>query len=134
IGSVVRAQLHGEDPPRYAGYAGWRAVVEAPPGSVAPGTFSESWGRGDRFGIVDIGGGRVYWFVSELTPEGGWERSGVKSDFLRRLRGWHDPVEALVEATPEEAISGLGIYDRPPRGDWGRGRATLLGDAAHPMP
>ena len=133
IGSAVRAQLLADGPPRYAGYAGWRAVVEVPPGLVQRGTFSESWGRGLRFGIVDIGGGRVYWFVSETCREGSWERPGVKSEFLRRFRGWHAPVESLIEATPEEAITVTGIYDRPPARRWGVHRTTLLGDAAHPM-
>jgi 2-polyprenyl-6-methoxyphenol hydroxylase-like FAD-dependent oxidoreductase len=133
IRSLVRARLLHDGAPRYAGYAGWRAVAEPPAGLVPPGTFSESWGRGIRFGIVDVGGGRVYWFVSQNAREGDWERSGVKEEFLFRLRGWHEPVEALVAATDEAAISGLGIYDRPPAKRWGAGRATLLGDAAHPM-
>jgi 2-polyprenyl-6-methoxyphenol hydroxylase-like FAD-dependent oxidoreductase len=133
IGSVVRAQLLADGPPRYAGYAGWRAVVHAPPGLVSPGTFSESWGRGVRFGIVDIGGRRIYWFVSETCREGSWERGGIKSEFVQRFRGWHPPVEALLDATPEGAITATGIYDRPPARRWGAGRITLLGDAAHPM-
>jgi 2-polyprenyl-6-methoxyphenol hydroxylase-like FAD-dependent oxidoreductase len=133
IRSLVRGRVLADGPPRYAGYAGWRAVVAPEPGLVGPGTFSESWGTGLRFGIVDIGGGRVYWFVSESARERSWERSGVKDEFLRRLQGWHEPVEALVRATDEGAIAGTGIYHRTPARRWGRGRVTLLGDAAHPM-
>jgi 2-polyprenyl-6-methoxyphenol hydroxylase-like FAD-dependent oxidoreductase len=47
-------------------------------------------------------------------------------------REWFDPLRALIEATLIEPETTL-TYDRAPRREWGRGRATLLGDAAHPM-
>jgi salicylate hydroxylase len=40
-------------------------------------------------------------------------------------------VQALIEAVPEAWRWAL--FDRPPLERWSRGRATLLGDAAHPM-
>jgi 2-polyprenyl-6-methoxyphenol hydroxylase-like FAD-dependent oxidoreductase len=39
----------------------------------------------------------------------------------------------LLAATPDAAISRVNTYDRDPVRTWGRGRVTLLGDAAHPM-
>lgn len=39
----------------------------------------------------------------------------------------------MIEATAAVAILRHDIYDRPPLRSWGAGRATLLGDAAHPM-
>jgi 2-polyprenyl-6-methoxyphenol hydroxylase-like FAD-dependent oxidoreductase len=133
IHSVVRASLHRDEPPRYAGYVGWRTVIDFEDESLA-NVFTESWGCGERFGLVRIGGGRLYWFVSESAPEPSGPRRGSRDDFSRRFADWHDPIPAALAATTEnDPIVGIGIYDRPPIKSWGRGRVTLLGDAAHAM-
>jgi 2-polyprenyl-6-methoxyphenol hydroxylase-like FAD-dependent oxidoreductase len=129
LSSVVRAGLHGAAPPTYAGYTAWRAVV---PFDTRRVQGSETWGAGARFGMVPMSGNRVYWFATKNVPEG--ERQRDEKAGLRDLfRGWHDPVEALIDATDPASILRNDIYDRPVLGRWGRGRVTLLGDAAHPM-
>lgn len=130
IRSQVRALLHGDVPPSYAGYTAWRAVVPFEPARLLPG---ESWGHGARFGQVPLRDGRVYWFATQSTPAGGRSPEGERAALLRIFAGWHDPIPALIAATPEEAILRHDIYDRPPLARWGAGRVTLLGDAAHPM-
>jgi FAD binding domain len=50
-----------------------------------------------------------------------------------RYGAWFDPIPALIESTEPGAIEPTFTYDRRPRRSWGRGRVTLLGDAAHPM-
>jgi 2-polyprenyl-6-methoxyphenol hydroxylase-like FAD-dependent oxidoreductase len=132
--SKTRAWLLDDGPPRYAGYTGWRAVAELDP-EATRGRMTETWGRGVRFGLIPIGGGRLYWFVSESRHEP--EAPVIparKPELSRHVEGWHEPIQAAVAATPEDAISGTGIYWRKPVRSWGRARATLLGDAAHPMP
>jgi 2-polyprenyl-6-methoxyphenol hydroxylase-like FAD-dependent oxidoreductase len=52
---------------------------------------------------------------------------------LDRLSGWAEPTAAVIEPTPEEAINRADVVGRDPLEGWGRGRVTLLGDAAHPM-
>jgi 2-polyprenyl-6-methoxyphenol hydroxylase-like FAD-dependent oxidoreductase len=131
--SKTRAWLLQDGAPSYAGYMGWRAVAELEEGSLR-GRMSETWGRGVRFGLIPIGSGRVYWFVSESAPEP--EAPVVRGDRARLARlvsGWHDPIQAAIASTSDEAVSGTGIYARAPARTWGRGRVTLLGDAAHPM-
>jgi 2-polyprenyl-6-methoxyphenol hydroxylase-like FAD-dependent oxidoreductase len=131
--STVRASLLDDGPPQYAGYTGWRAVTQFEHESLE-GRMSETWGRGVRFGLIPIGRGRLYWFVSESRPEPEAPLvPGRKGELARLVTGWHEPVEAAVASTPEDAISGTGIYWRKPSREWGRGRVTLLGDAAHPM-
>ncbi len=44
----------------------------------------------------------------------------------------HDPVPAVIEATPADAILLNAIHDRPPVTGWSSRRVVLLGDAAHP--
>jgi 2-polyprenyl-6-methoxyphenol hydroxylase-like FAD-dependent oxidoreductase len=131
--SKSRASVLKDGPPSYAGYTGWRAVTELEHESLR-GRMTETWGRGVRFGLIPIGGGRLYWFVSESRPEPDAPLvPGRKEELARLVRGWHEPVEAAVASTPEDAIVGTGIYSRKPAREWGRGRVTLLGDAAHPM-
>jgi 2-polyprenyl-6-methoxyphenol hydroxylase-like FAD-dependent oxidoreductase len=134
LSSTVRGSIQGATPPRYAGYTAWRGVAYPGEGVVPRGVGLETWGRGVRFGCVYIGGGRVYWFATQNAPEGARDAPGEsRRRVLGLLRGWHDPIEALVRATPEEEIRRDDIYDRDPIPRWGQGPVTLLGDAAHPM-
>ena len=132
INSVIRRRLFPEVKVRYAGYASWRGVVRAED-LAAVGTTSESLGRGSRFGIVPLGGGRVYWYATANTPEGLTQEPEERKAFLlRRFAGWHAPVERLVDATPAGAILLNDIEDIEPMRSWHEGRVVLLGDAAHP--
>jgi 2-polyprenyl-6-methoxyphenol hydroxylase-like FAD-dependent oxidoreductase len=132
IRSAVRARLKGQEPLRYAGYFGWRAVVDFDHPSVTE-TFSESWGPVLRVGLITIGHGRLYWFVSQLAPEETPLPEDAVGYFRDRLGHWHDPIPAVVAATPPGTLTRLPIHDRKPTKEWGRARVTLLGDAAHPM-
>ncbi len=130
IHSVIRAQLFGQAKPRYAGYTAWRGVTSF----EQDGNVFESWGRGSRFGFVPLSQGRVYWFATRNAPEGKADgASGSKRELLDLFAGWHEPIEAVIEATEEGAILHNDIYDREPLHQWSKGRVTLLGDAAHPM-
>ena len=129
--SVVRSALFGPERPRYGGYTAWRAVTRFDHARVTPG---ETWGRGRRFGQWGMTGARIYWYATESVPEGeGDPPEGRKQGLLKLFRGWHEPVEDLIEATDESAILRNDVYDRPALRRWSVGRVTLLGDAAHPM-
>ncbi len=131
--SKTRAWLLGDEPPSYAGYVGWRAVTQLDDERTR-GRMTETWGRGVRFGLIPIGGGKLYWFVSESRSEPDAPLVAGRRDELGRLvQGWHEPIEATVASTSDDAIVGTGIYWRKPDRTWGRGRVTLLGDAIHPM-
>lgn len=133
--SAVRAQLHGESRPRYAGFTAWRGVAEPGRELVPEGADLGLWGRGSEFGLANIGRGRFYWYLTKNAPEGeGDGPAGRKRDVLERLRGWYGPAPEAVGVTEEAKILRTDIYDREPLGEvWGDGRVTLLGDAAHPM-
>jgi 2-polyprenyl-6-methoxyphenol hydroxylase-like FAD-dependent oxidoreductase len=132
IHSTVRAQLKRYEPLRFAGYFGWRAAIDFEDPELA-GTFSESWGPRLRVGLISIGGGRLYWFVSERARQDTPLPADPHRYLIERLQDWHDPIPAVVAATTAAALTRLPIHDRPPAKEWGRGRVTLLGDAAHPM-
>jgi 2-polyprenyl-6-methoxyphenol hydroxylase-like FAD-dependent oxidoreductase len=127
LNSVVRPTV-AVKPPRYAGYTAWRGTS---PVAVEPGRLTESWGRGERFGLVDIGG-RTYWFATKNAAEGeADEPEGRKAELLRRFSGWHEPIRAVLEAADEQEILRNDVYYLDPLPRWTNGRVVLLGDAAH---
>lgn len=128
--SVVRAGLHGDEPPTYSGYTSWRSVVKFDHARLATG---ESWGPGTRFGQVPMANGDVYWFAARNAPPGQRAAGGEKAELRRVFAGWHAPIEALIECAQDDGILRNDIFDRPVLSRWGEGRVTLLGDAAHPM-
>lgn len=131
--SVVRRALLGDTPLRYSGYTSWRGVTtyDLP---REPGSMSESWGPGARFGLAPIGHGQTYWFATKNAPEGVKDEPGrARASLLETFGAWHAPIAQVLEATPEENFLRVDIHDRPPVTRWSQGRVTLLGDAAHPM-
>lgn len=132
IYSAVRRQAFPSVQLRYAGYAAWRGVVSVRAGVHFDRT-SESWGNGARFGIVPIGSKKIYWFATANLPAHRKPSPAErKSELLRRFRGWHAPVEALIKETEPEDILYNDILDFDPLPHWSTGKVTLLGDAVHP--
>jgi 2-polyprenyl-6-methoxyphenol hydroxylase-like FAD-dependent oxidoreductase len=127
--SVVREALHGRQAPTYAGCSAWRAVV---PFDVSRIRASETWGAGNLFGQVPIRGNRVYWYAAMNVPEGG-RSVHPQAELQAVFGGWHAPIHDLIDAADDRTILRNDIYDRPVLKTWGRGRLTLVGDAAHPM-
>ncbi|HJQ31010.1 MAG TPA: FAD-dependent monooxygenase [Pyrinomonadaceae bacterium] len=134
--SRVRAQLLGVGggEPVYRGYNVWRGVARLEHASLHEGTALEVYGRGRRFGVGPLGLGRTGWWATANEPEGTPEAPAEHAQKLSRLfEGWPSPVPELIAATPSEHILRNAAYDRTAAGAWVRGRATLLGDAVHPM-
>jgi 2-polyprenyl-6-methoxyphenol hydroxylase-like FAD-dependent oxidoreductase len=128
LSSVVRRAI-ADAPIRYAGYTAWRGVTSVP---VEAGRLTESWGIGERFGLVDIGRGRTYWFATKNAAEGEPdEPGGRKAEIRRRFSGWHEPIAAVIEGTDESAILRNDVYYLEPLPRWSDGRVVLVGDAAH---
>jgi 2-polyprenyl-6-methoxyphenol hydroxylase-like FAD-dependent oxidoreductase len=128
--SVVRTALLGPSPIRYRGYTTAGALT--PAGSVpVPRDGSETWGRGIRFGVAPTSGERVVWYAVWKAPAG---EAGVSTEHLLRLFGrWHEPVRAVIEATPPDTMVRKDVYDRLPGRRWTRGHVALIGDAIHLM-
>jgi 2-polyprenyl-6-methoxyphenol hydroxylase-like FAD-dependent oxidoreductase len=132
--SRVRAQLLGDDEPVYRGYTVWRGVARLEHAALLAGAASELYGRGQRFGVGPVGLGRTGWWATANEPEAAAESASEHAPKLLRLfEGWCAPVRELIEATPSETILRNAAYDRPAAARWGAGRATMLGDAVHPM-
>ncbi|MEX0657554.1 MAG: NAD(P)/FAD-dependent oxidoreductase [Egibacteraceae bacterium] len=133
LDSSVRAHLHGLEPARHPGYAHWSAIADGD-GGAPPGVFRVLHGDGARFAFFHIGDGRVCWWCVRNAPPGpAGDRYGDYDELTSFFRGWDPTAAALLAATPPKAIHRRDTLDRPPLRRWGRGRVTLLGDAAHAM-
>ena len=133
INSVIRAQLHDDGEPIYRGYCIWRGIAPEIRSAVR-GHISETWGAGQRFGILPIGHGRVCWYATRNGRQAQLDVPAARKAEVQSLFGhWHHPIPALLEATPPETIIKSDARDRKPLRRWGAGRVTLLGDAAHPL-
>lgn len=131
IHSAVRSQLLGKTDPRYSGYTCWRGIVDQPDLVAKVETMTEVWGRGARFGFMRCNANQVYWFATENRRSGTDQEQD--SSWRSRFQTWVDPIPDLLTATPDDKVAHNDIVDRKPVFPWGKGRVTLLGDAAHAM-
>ncbi|NLE89020.1 MAG: FAD-binding protein [Myxococcales bacterium] len=130
IHSRVRQELFGAEPLRYAGYAAYRGICRRPEGYAGP--FGEFFGRGDRFGVVELPRETLYWYAVVSQPVG-TKRADDPREFLReRFAGYAFDVPRVLAATQNDAILYHELFDRPPARALHRGRVALIGDAAHP--
>jgi 2-polyprenyl-6-methoxyphenol hydroxylase-like FAD-dependent oxidoreductase len=138
--SKVRARLNGKDrleTPIYSGMSCWRGYFD---GAGLPldnqYSWAEFWGQGDRFGYFDVGSGRFSFYAFDNMDAGGNDdnEGGTLKVLRSRFSGYASPVPAILEVLANQPLYRDDIYDRAPLGqEWGRGRVTLIGDAAHPV-
>ncbi|WP_410635429.1 FAD-dependent monooxygenase [Amycolatopsis sp. cmx-4-83] len=124
IRSRVRHALFPHHPePVYVGSAAFRGIAKLPHTRL-----STSFDRGTEVGVLPLTGDDVYWWICYVTEPG---RHPGKPDF----GDWHDPIPALIDATPPEALLHHDLHHLgTPLPTYVRGRIALLGDAAHAMP
>jgi salicylate hydroxylase len=157
IHSAVRTSLFGPDAPRFTGKICYRSVI--PAAAVAEGNLPADGGIADGgiagsgiagSGIAENGqwlgphgtivlyplrGTELVNVVCHYDDDGyrheSWVTECPRAEVLDRYAGWHESLLRLFAAGP--TWYKWALYDREPIQRWTRGRATLLGDAAHPM-
>ena len=134
IFSAVRSQILGDVAVDYGGYVVWRGVGEFEPATTYPRHASvRSLSRDQHFGIVELSRNRFFWYATRNQPHDDPEPGGRKETLRRLFSDWHDPIPAVLEATPEEEMLRHGLFRIRTLRSWTDRRVTLLGDAAHPM-
>ncbi|MGH7115446.1 MAG: FAD-dependent monooxygenase [Stellaceae bacterium] len=137
IHSAVRAALFGEEAPRFAGCVAYRGLV--PAGHIADLGLelgSQSWvGPGGHFVHYFVSRGRLLNFVG-WTEHDQWNREdwtdrATIERALAAFAGWHTQIRRIIAAA--DTCFMWALFDREPLPRWSVGRASLLGDACHPM-
>jgi salicylate hydroxylase len=139
IRSAVREALWGADEAQFTGYIAWRGLVPTAgldPAWLTPDSAGFA-GRGRTFTRYKVRQGTLYNFVAFARREH-WEAESwsERADIAEVLEEFHDfapEVQAILRAVPPGQCFKWGLFDRPPLERWTKGRATLLGDAGHPM-
>jgi 2-polyprenyl-6-methoxyphenol hydroxylase-like FAD-dependent oxidoreductase len=134
IHSVVRRQLHPQEPPlRASGYHGVRGVALGVARHLGGLSAVGYLGDGYESAAAPAGMDAVYWYLSlrsEEIPDGDPDAGEVMRTWTPRLP---PPMRAIVSATKPDDRRLDALFDRDPLAEWGSGAVTLLGDAAHPM-
>ena len=138
IHSAVRESLFGTDAPRFTENICWRSVISFETGPeldlVSPDN-SIWFGPNGHVVTYYVRGGRavnlIACFETTEWQEESWNIRSTKQDLAAAYAGWHPKLQRVFARAEE--VYKWGLFDRDPMGSWTVGRATLLGDAAHPM-
>jgi 2-polyprenyl-6-methoxyphenol hydroxylase-like FAD-dependent oxidoreductase len=138
--SQVRACLSGKnrlEQPIYSGTCYWLGIFD---GTNIPldksYSWMEFWGQGNRFGYFDIGGGEFCFYGFNNCEQGGNDDSvGGSFNALQSIfSDYAEPVPSIIKSLSNQSIYRDDVFDRLPLSNsWGKGRVTLIGDAAHPV-
>lgn len=132
VGSTVRSSLFPGTEPRYAGEVAYRGLADTtlPPETNHIGI--EIWGSEVRFGYFPLDE-QVYWFATVVATKSDDVSEVAPAEFAERYQTFPDPVPDLIAMTDDADLIRTPLTDLPRLDHWSRGRATLLGDAAHAM-
>lgn len=119
--------------PKHARYGGVLALSDDAPGACIDGEASEYWGRGERFGLLDLGQQRTYWFFMRNEASPAESAALTLADIERRLSAWPAGVAVAVHATPSDWLIPFSVHAKPSPTRLGQGRIICVGDAAHAM-
>lgn len=134
--SKTRARIIGDGPPRVSGHIAYRAVL---PIEHIEERFRKNamilW-AGPRNHLVQypLRGGKLFNLVAVFHSDRyveGWNREGDPDELYRHFSSNCEIVRTLLYKV--ETWRMWVLCDREPMKNWSTNRATLLGDAAHPM-
>jgi len=137
VHSAVRQSLYGAQAPTYAGFVVYRLTV---PMSNLPPHFrdigsSTFHGPNSHVTVYPIYGETLVNCALSVETDNweqeSWSLECGKDEVRQAFVGWHKDILTLIDTA--ERINKWALFDRVPFPQWSRGRATLIGDAAHPM-
>lgn len=128
IHAALRERIAGPAELSYSGYMSVGGIIDTAPEGAKPGHHVEIWSRGAKGGIATVQGGGARWYVVHRCEAG---TVPSKEEVLAEAHKWYEPLAAAIEATPAEAIQSHEAWDLGPLPTWHKGRAILIGDAAH---
>ncbi len=134
--STVRAAIVNDGKPRVSGHIAYRAVLptEDVPEQLRVGSMVIWAGEKTHLVHYPLRSGEITNLVAVFHSnryEEGWDSYGDPAELRERFAGTCAEVRTMLGKIEEWRMWVL--CDREPVKEWSRGRATLLGDAAHPM-
>ena len=142
--ALRRSFVSDEGPPRYSGLVLWRGAVEAPPFLDGRTMFMAGHDRQKAVVYpirdpVEPGGTVLTNWVAERPVDvdvatADWNAAVDPADIAPWFADWDFGWIHVGELLASTEVSyEFPMVDRDPLERWSYGRATLLGDAAHPM-
>lgn len=130
--SRVRRAINGPAQPFFTGQVAWRALVPAQ-GEVRP--EARVWmGPGRHLVQYPLRGGALINIVAveerKAWADEGWHHTDDPDILRRAFASFAPEVQALLARV--ETVNLWGLFRHPVAARWHRGRAAILGDAAHP--
>ena len=138
IRSAVREQILGAVEPDYTGDSVWRILVAAEdlPPEFRTDCVEIFVGPGRHAVIYPLRQGRLINLVGCVEQaswdEESWTAKRPWTEMRDDFPGWNPMVNAIINAAPKDECYRWVLKNRKPVTNWTSGRATLLGDAAHP--
>ncbi len=134
--SKTRAAIVGDGAPRVSGHIAYRAVlpIEDVPEAYRHNAMILWAGPKNHLVQYPLRGGKLFNLVAVFHSDKyqeGWNSTADGAELHTRFAGTCDTVQELLSRIDTWRMWVL--CDREPIRRWSRGRATLLGDAAHPM-
>jgi 2-polyprenyl-6-methoxyphenol hydroxylase-like FAD-dependent oxidoreductase len=128
IRSSVRRSLFGKSAPRYLGQVSWRLVIDR---ELPVPSWTVMLGNGRAFLTIPIGGGKLYCYADVSSREPRDPTQGVYARFVELFSDFAEPVPQILRALAPDQARYFSPIEEVTEQQWGRGRAVLIGDAAH---
>ena len=136
VHSAIRHQMFGAGRAQFTGIMAWRGLI---PMQRLPAHLQRlvgaNWnGRGGHVVTYPLRRGEILNFVGALERDDwrveSWTEAGTIEECARDFADWHPDIQTMIHAidTPYK----WALLGREPLPRFSVGRATLLGDAAHP--
>lgn len=136
VHSCLRDQMFASPKAEFTGMLAWRGLArtENLPKHMRDPIGTNWVGPGGHVITYPLRRGELMNFVGIIERDDwtveSWSTKGTKEECARDFEGWHPEIHDIIQAVDQPFKWAL--VGRDPLQTWSKGRATVLGDAAHP--